>query len=74
MASAVVANDAANVFRDGVEIADEVVDGFGGERGVIGQSCIHVGDVGLVMLVVVELHGFNVDERLKGRVFVGERW
>ena len=56
---------AADVFRDGVEIADEVVDRFGGERGVIGQGGVHVGDVGLVMLVVVEMHGFSVDERLE---------
>jgi hypothetical protein len=44
------------------------------EVGVVGQGGIHVVDVGLVVLVVVELHGFGVDERLERRVVVGKRW
>ena len=74
VASAVVADGGANIFGNGVQIADEVVNGFGGEIGVIGQGGIDVGDVGLVMLVVVEVHGFGVDERLERAVVVGKRW
>ncbi len=73
MAAAVVADDAANVFRDGVQVADEVVDGFRGQIGVVGQRGIHVVDVGLVVLVVMQLHGLRVDERLEGGVVVRKR-
>ena len=57
----------------GVQVADEVVNGFRGQVGVVGQRGIHVVDVGLVVLVVVQLHGLRVDERLEGGVVVRKR-
>ena len=66
VASAIVADSAADVFGDSGQIAEQVVDRLGGQRGVIGQSGIHVVDVGLVMFVVVEMHGFGVDEGFEG--------
>ena len=73
MAAAVVADDAANVFGDGGQVADQVVNGLGGQIGVVGQGGVHVVDVGLVVLVVVELHGLGVDEGFERGVVVGKR-
>src|ERR1035437_1809336 len=53
-------------------MTDQIVDGRGSQRGVTGQSGIHIGDVGLVMLIVVELHRFGVDEWFKRGVVVGQ--
>ena len=63
----------ANVFGDRVQVADEVIHRFGGQFRVLGQRGIDVGDVGLVMLVVVQLHGLRIDERLERRVVVRKR-
>src|ERR1035438_409170 len=40
---------------------------------MVGQGGVHVVDVGLVMLVVVQLHGLRVDERFQGGVVVRQR-
>ncbi len=74
VAASVVAHHAANVFGHRVEVADQVVNGLGGERRVAGQGSIHVVDVGLVVLVVMQVHGFGVDEGFKRVVVVGKRW
>ena len=73
VAAAVVAHHAANVLGDGVEVGDEFVDRFGRQRRMAGQSGVHVVDVGLVMLVVVELHRLCIDERFESSVVVGQR-
>ena len=72
VAAAVVADDAADVFGDGVEVVDEVIGRFGGQIGVVGQRAVDVGDVGLVVLVVVQLHGRCVDKGLERGVVVGK--
>ena len=56
-----------------VEIGDQVVDRLGGQRRVVGQGGVHVVDVGLVVLVVVQMHGFGVDEGFERVVVVGKR-
>ena len=38
VAAAVVAHDAADVFGNGVQVADEVVDGFRGQVGVVASA------------------------------------
>ena len=73
MAAAVVAHNAANLFGDGIEICDQVVNRLGGQRRKIRQGAIHIVDVGLVVLVVVQLHRLSVDERFKCGVVVGQR-
>ena len=73
VAAAVVLDDVADVFGDGVEVLDEVFGGFLAEVGVLFDGAVEVGDVGLVVLVVVELHGRFVDVGLEGGVIVGQR-
>ena len=70
VASGIVADGAADIFRDLRKVADQVVDGFGCEVGMAGQRGIHVVDVCLVVFIVMQVHGFRIDERLKGRVIV----
>jgi hypothetical protein len=73
VAAAVVLDDLADVFGDGGEVLDEVFGGLGAEVGVLLDGAVEVGDVGLVVLVVVELHGRLVDVGLEGGVVVGQR-
>ena len=74
VSSAVVADRGADIFGDFGEVANQIVDGLGGEGRIVGQGGIEVVDVGLVVLAVVDLHGLGVDERLEGGVVVGKRW
>ena len=46
---------------------------FVAEVGVLLDGAVEVGDVGLVVLVVVKLHGRFVDGGLEGGVVVGKR-
>jgi hypothetical protein len=63
----------ANLFGNLGQVADEVVDGLCGQLGVVGERGIEVVDVGLVVLVVVNLHRLGVDERFEGGVVVRKR-
>ncbi len=73
VAAAVVLDDLADILRDGGEVLDEFFGGLLAELGVLLDGAVEVGDVGLVVLVVVELHGRLVDGGLEGGVVVGER-
>jgi hypothetical protein len=73
VAAAVVADGGADVFGDGGEGFDEVFGGFVGEVGLGGDGGVEVGDVGLVVLAVVDLHGGGVDGGLKGVGCVRQR-
>ncbi len=72
VAAAVVADDGADVLGDAGEVGDELFGGFLAEFGVLLDRAVEVGDVGLVMLVVVELHGRFVDGGLESGVVVGK--
>ena len=71
MTAAIVAHDGANVFRNGVEIADQVFDRFLFQVGLAFDRVVKVGDVGLVMFGVMDLHRPRVDVRLECVIFVG---
>ena len=73
VATGVIFDASANLFGNLCQIADEVVDGLGGQLGVVGEQCIEVVDVGLVVLVVMNLHRLGVDERFEGGVVVRQR-
>jgi len=73
VAAAIVLDDFANVLGDAGEVLDELLGGFLAEFCVLFYRAVEIGDVGLVVLVVVELHRGFVDERLKRRVIVGQR-
>ena len=73
VAAAVVADDAADVLGDGARCLSRSSGGFLAELGVLFDGAVQVGDIGLVVLVVVELHGRLVDGGLESGVVVRKR-
>src|SRR6266581_9376667 len=65
MATAVVAHRGADVVRNRIDTAQQCVDALAEELGMFTQGVVEVGDVGLMMLAVVDLHGLRVDMRLE---------
>src|SRR6185437_15288043 len=72
MATAVVAHCAANVFRDGREILDEFANRFGFQSGITSNGLVQVGDIGGVMLVMVDFHRERVEMRFERSLGVGQ--
>ena len=64
MATAVVANGGADVFGNRADSSEQVLETLVQELGMLVQRVVEVGDVGLVMLAVVNLHRLRVDVRL----------
>src|SRR5262245_32845075 len=65
MAAAVVAHRGANVFRDRIDAAAQLVDALRVELRMFFERGVQVGDVCLVMLPVMNLHRLRVDVRLE---------
>ena len=73
VAAHVVAYAGADRFRYGGEIAEHVDNGLLGKlRSVLGET-VQVGDIGLMMPRVVDLHGPGVDMRLQRVEGIAER-
>jgi hypothetical protein len=72
VAAAVVADCGANVFGDGVEIADQFFRSLLGQLGMFFEGCVEILDVGTVMHVVVQGHRLLVDDGFERRVIVGQ--
>src|SRR3984957_630781 len=73
MAAAVIAHRAANVRRDGVEIANQLLHGFLFQVRLACDGFVEVGHVSRVMFVMVDLHGLRVDIGFERVFCVGER-
>jgi len=56
------------------QIAEQVFGRVLAEVGVLLDGAVQIGDVGLVVLVVVQMHGFGVDVRFQSGVIIGKRW
>ncbi|MNT24780.1 hypothetical protein D3C72_1602750 [compost metagenome] len=65
MAAAMIAHGASNGFGQLVQARDEGFDGFVRDDARAFQRGVQAGDVGLVMLAVVDLHRHRVDVRLQ---------
>ena len=72
MAAAVVTDCGADVFRNGAELANEGLDGFGFQRDVAGNRLVHVGNVRIVMFAVMDFHCHRVDVRFECVFRVGK--
>src|SRR3712207_4650064 len=59
-------------FGDRVYVGEELLDGAGVGLGVLLQRVVQVGHVGVVMLLVVEVHGLFVYVGLQGVIAVGQ--
>jgi hypothetical protein len=70
--SAVVADDGADIFGDAGEVGEELFGGLFAEVGILFDGSVEVGDVGLVMLVVMEFHGRFIDGGLESGVVIGK--
>jgi hypothetical protein len=71
--AAVVADRAANRVGQVAQPAQQVFDALACQVGVAFQCGVGFGDVGLVVLVVVNPHGLFVDIRFERVVIVGQR-
>jgi hypothetical protein len=72
VAAGVVAHAAADGLGHLREVGDQRVDVERGEGGVILEEIVGVGDVGLVVLRVVDFHRLRINVRDEGVVSVGE--
>ena len=70
MSAAVVAHDRADVFGNGIQIADQIFDRLFLQIGFAFDRVVHVGDVRLMMLGVMDFHRLRVDVRLERVVLV----
>jgi hypothetical protein len=73
VAATAVLDDFADVLGDGGEVGDELFGGLGAEFGVLVDGSVKVGDVGLVMLVVMEFHGRLIDSGFEGGIVISKR-
>ena len=73
VSAAVVAYRGANRLGDLAQVADERVQRQRLQRRLSFQRVVEVGDVGLVVLPVVDPHRLLVDVRLQRRVVEGKR-
>ena len=74
MAASVVAHRGANVFRDGIEIANQVFRALGLQVGMFFERGIEVLYVGPVVHVMMQVHRLLIDDGLKGGVVVRQCW
>ncbi len=72
MAAAVVLDRRLDRVGDGREATQQVLDRELGERRLGDQGLVQIVDVGLVVLVVVDLHRARVEMRLEGVEGIGQ--
>ncbi len=72
-ATGIVAHGGANVFGNGVQVADQIGGTFTLQVGMLLQRGVQVVGIGLMMLVVVNLHRLFVDVRFE-RVVRVRQW
>ena len=65
VAAGIVAHATADGLGDFAQVGNQRMDVEGGEGGVVLQEIIGVGDVGLVVLAVMDFHRLGVDVGLK---------
>ena len=65
MAATVIADGGANLLRNGVQVLEQVFHREFLQVRVIRQGFVELGNVGLVMLAMVDFHGFGIDVRLQ---------
>lgn len=66
VAAAVVAHGVADVFRDGMESAKQIAEGFACQFRVSFERGVEFRHISAVMFAVVNLHGSGVDMRFQG--------
>jgi len=72
VASGVVADGSADVFGNGVEVADEILSGFAGQVGMLLDGGVQIFHIRAVMHVVVQGHRLLIDGGFEGVICIGE--
>ena len=62
MTAGIVADGAADVLGDGVEVADQIFGGLAGELGMLLEGGIQIFHIGAVMQVVMNGHRLFIDD------------
>ena len=62
MAAAIVADCGADVFGNGIEVADQFIGRFAGQFGMLLDGGIQILYVGTMMHVVVQSHRLLIDD------------
>src|ERR1035437_3802239 len=73
MTTALITDGGADFFRNGIQILEQVLDGFFAEVREIGNGLVQIRNISSVMLVVVNLHCLRVNVRFKRVGGVGQR-
>ena len=73
VASALIADGGAGGFGPGIQICDQILDGLSGQLGMSGDGGVEIIHVGLMVLVVMQVHGGRVEVRLQRVIGVGQR-
>jgi hypothetical protein len=73
VSAAIVLHNFAYIFGDGAEVLDKIFWRFFAQLGVFFDGSVEIGDVSLMVLVVMELHGRFVDVGLESGVVIGQR-
>ncbi len=73
MAAAVVADGVADIGGKGIDVGEELLQRPGLEIGASRDRLVQVGDVGLMVLAMVDLHRLRVDMGFQGVKGVGKR-
>src|SRR5277367_3370423 len=74
MATAIVPHHGAHVFGNSAQVAQQIFRGVFAQFRMLFNCAVQVVNVSGVMLVMVQLHGFGVDVRLKRSIVVGKWW
>src|SRR2546430_825881 len=74
VAAAVVTDGGANVFGHGIQIANQIFNGFLRQLRLILKRVVNVGDVSLMMFGVMNFHRARVDVWFERVVWVGKFW
>ena len=73
VASAIVADRAADVFGNGVEVANEIFGGFAGQFGMLLDGGVQIFHVGAMVHVVVQGHRLLIDDGFECVVGIRQR-
>ena len=73
VSAAIIANDAANVFRQRGQIADQLFRALASQFRVFLNCTVQLGNVSRMVLVMVQVHGLIVNVRLQRVVLIGQR-
>jgi hypothetical protein len=68
VSSAIVAYDCAECLGQAGEVRDELVDALPCQLGMSGRGCVEIVYIGLMVLVVVQVHGSSVEAGLESIV------